>query len=146
MIIKQLIIVTVGFAVISCGSRENTSNESHQITGSYVREYSFKVTNSESGREIGMSTIRDTIFVQLTEGGYSVSNRKWRLNHFDNEGWQNMGHSEDRPLPTYAATFVSEDNTLQSNPRGLFPSLYVDLSSQTISKSQRKKQCYKRVR
>src|SRR6266705_6026150 len=100
-----ILIVTVGFAMTSCGPRENHSNSDWEIAGSYTKEYSFKVTNTNSGDEVGMSTIRDTIFIKPKQTGYEISNNKWRLNDYDKEGWQNMEHSEDHPLRTYQATF-----------------------------------------
>ena len=146
MIAKHFIIVIVGFMIISCNSKQATSDASDRVAGAYVREYSFMVTNPQSGKEIGIRTIKDTIFVQLVQEGYKISNRKWRLNDYDKEGWQNMEHAEDRPLPTYVANFVSDNNSLQSKPPGLLLSLYVDLSSQTISKSQHENQSYKKVK
>lgn len=88
------LIVTIGYLILSCGGKNNSEHEG-KITGTYVREYSFKVTNSESGNEIGISTVRDTIFIAQTGSSYEISNNKWRLNDYDREGWQNMDHSED---------------------------------------------------
>ena len=42
----------------------------NKISGTYVKEYSFKVVNPETGNEIGFRTIRDTIFVNPIQNGY----------------------------------------------------------------------------
>src|SRR6478752_2992819 len=94
------IIVAVGFLIASCTRGKDTSS-SGDISGAYAKEYSFKVVNQETGTEIGMRTIRDTIFIQSAEIGYIVSNKKWTLNDYDREGWQNMEHSENRPMQTF---------------------------------------------
>src|SRR5882672_12810833 len=99
-------IVIVGTLVFACGIRDN-SRSHDEISGAYVREYSFKIINPETGAEIGMRTIRDTIFIRPVEERYEVSNSKWRLNDYDKEGWQNMEHAEDRSMPTSQATFNS---------------------------------------
>lgn len=135
MTIKHFINLILGFTIISCGSKERASDAGDGVAGSYAREYSLFVTNPQSGKELGMRTIRDTIFIQPTQEGYKISNRKWRLNDYDKEGWQNMEHAEDRPLPPYTANLV-DDATLNSNQPSLIPPLYVDTSKQTVSKSK----------
>jgi hypothetical protein len=49
--------------ILSCGSKNNHL-EPDKISGTYVREYTFKVIHLESGDEIGMRTIRDTITIR----------------------------------------------------------------------------------
>ncbi len=107
------IIVWLVILIVSCTKHQNT-NATDEISGAYAREYSFKVVNQETGTEIGMRTIRDTIFIGPAEGEYEVSNKKWRLNDYDKEGWQNMEHSDDRPFPSHKASFESTNNTLIS--------------------------------
>ena len=135
MTTKHFISVILGFAIISCGSKEKNSNVSDQISGAYAREYSVKVTNLESGKEIGMRTIRDTIVVQLSDEGYKVSNRKWSVNDFDNEGWQDMEHSEERPLAIFYGKFNSETMSLVSDSA---PELYFDFKSGQLFKGKNK--------
>src|SRR5687767_3123552 len=117
------LIVAVSLMIMSCGSKENGSGADSKILGTYVKEYSFKVTNTGTGEEIGMSTVRDTIFIKPKQNGYEVSNNKWKLNDYDREGWQSMEHSEDHPLRTYQATFDPTDNSL--NAQFMVP-LYLD--------------------
>ena len=93
-------LITVGLTVLACGTKEH-SKSADEISGTYVREHSFKVVNPETGAEIGMRMIRDTIFIEPIENGYEVSNRKWRLNDYDKDGWQSMEHSDDRPIFTF---------------------------------------------
>lgn len=107
------LVVAVGLAIGSCSRGRNTDS-SDEISGAYFREYSFKVVNPETGAEIGMRTIRDTIFIKHSETDYEVSNGKWRLNDYDKEGWQSMRHSEDRPFTTYVASFDKSHHSLTS--------------------------------
>src|SRR5258705_6410530 len=105
------LIVAVGFAICSCTRGQNTDSYD-EISGAYAREYSFKVVNPETGAEIGMRTVRDTIFVQYIKTDCEVTNRKWRLNDYDIEGWQSMEHDEDRPMPMFLGRFNSIDSTM----------------------------------
>ncbi|MBS1977831.1 MAG: hypothetical protein JST46_10705 [Bacteroidetes bacterium] len=102
----------VGLLLVGCTSGNKNSQEG--ISGAYVREYSNKVTNPETNQEIGMRTIRDTIFVRSLNDEIEVSNHKWMMNDYDNEGWRSMVHSDDRPKPTYRAVFDNESGSLRS--------------------------------
>jgi hypothetical protein len=114
MISRLMYMAIVGLVSVSCISKENRVEGDNEILGTYAREYSFKVENTATGEVVGMSTVRDTIFIKPKQNGYEVSNNKWRLNDFDREGWQNMEHAEDRPLRTYTATFDPTDNSLNA--------------------------------
>ena len=146
MTTKYFIIVILGFTIISCGSKEKASKASDRVAGAYAWEVSFPVTNLENGKEIGIGTIRDTIFIRPVEEGYEVSNRKWRLNDYDKEGWRSMEHSEDKPLPNYVAYFSEADASLRPKNSDMIPPLYVDLSKQTIFRSKTDRQYYQKVR
>jgi len=135
------LIVSVGLIIFTCTSKPDTKS-SYGISGVYATEYSFKVVNLETGAEIGTRTIRDTIFVRAVQDGYEISNRKWRKNDYDTEGWQNMMHSEDRPMPTYLAIYVGKDGRLNPQETGLAPILYADPSKQIISKGLNESQRY----
>jgi len=130
---RLFFIVVAGLEMSSCNSREKNSAKADEIVGAYAREYSFKVVNTENGKEIGMSIIRDTIFVRPKSDGYEVSNDRWRLNQYDNEGWKNMEHSEDRPMVTHAVTFDPVDNSLNSQ---LFVPLYLSLKEGKLRKGK----------
>lgn len=131
--IRSLIVIVVVGLEISCNSRQENSMEANGIIGAYAREYSFKVVNTENGKEIGMSTIRDTIFISPKFDGYEVSNNRWRLNRYDNQGWKNMEHSEDRPMMTHSVTFDQTDNSLNSQ---LFVPLYLSLNEGKLRKGK----------
>jgi hypothetical protein len=138
----MIFIVAVGFGIFSC-SRGQDSGSSEEISGVYVRQYSFKVVNSETGAEIGIRTIRDTIFIQTTENGYEVSNRKWKLNEYDKAGWQSMQHSEDRPVPTYQAIFNHSGNSLTSE---LMVPLYIVANGKTLIRGTEDSLAYQKLR
>src|SRR5258708_27797743 len=137
-----ILFVAVGFVMVSCGQREKHSDSNLEIAGVYAKEYSFKVTNTNSGDEIGFSTIRDTIFIKPKQIGYEISNNKWRLNDYDKEGWQNMEHSEDHPLRTYQATFDQTGNSL--NAQFLAP-LYLNLKEGKLRKGKKGNADYNKV-
>lgn len=94
-------LVLFGLLVWSCVVTES----SDKISGVYTREFSFEVVNPEPGTRLGVRTIRDSIFIEVLGDAYEVSNRKWRKNDFDSDGWQSMDHSEDRPMATFRGRF-----------------------------------------
>ena len=90
-----------------------------------------------------MRTIRDTIFIRSADVKYEVSNHKWGNNDYDMEGWKNMKHSEDRPLPVHEATFDPADNTLNSGSAA--PPMYLDLKEGRLYKSEKRVAPYYKV-
>jgi hypothetical protein len=119
---KVIFIVAASCGILSCTSSADSGRENADVSGVYVREYAYEVSNPESGKKIGMRQVRDSIFVERTEDGYQVSNRKWRMNDYDQEGWVSMAHAEDRPLPTFLASYDDQLGALTSeNPRGMQP-------------------------
>lgn len=113
MKIRTIFSLIVGMVSLSCGSK-NSRFESDRISGIYVREYTFEVINPESGNEIGLRTIRDTIIIRSINTDYEVSNSRWGLNDYDKDGWKNMKHADDRPLPIYIATYESKTHSLKA--------------------------------
>src|SRR5207253_2713222 len=121
----------VGLLLVACTSGKKNSNEN--ISGTYVREYSNEVTNPETNLQIGMRTIRDTIFVRSLNDGIEVSNRKWMLNDYDKEGWRSMAHSDDHPKPTYRAVFDNANSSLSSKDGA---TLFLDKEKRTVHWSE----------
>lgn len=107
------LLVIVSFIWNAC----QTKSDSHkrEITGIYVREYSYKVIHPNSGQEIGMRTVRDSIFIEGEGDRYRITNTKWRQNDYDALGWQNMEHAEDRPMATELMNFDPNTKSLFSN-------------------------------
>ncbi len=139
---KMFFIVAVGFAIFSCGNGGG-SGSSDEISGAYTREYSFKVVNPETGSEIGMRTVRDTIFIRSAENDYEVSNNKWRLNNYDDEGWSDMTHADDRPMSTFKATFNSDEELLRAEA---MPDLFFYLENGQLFKGKNRDKAYKKVK
>lgn len=104
--------VTVGIVVLACGKKDNPGS-SDEISGAYVREYSFKVVHPDTGAEIGMRTIRDTIFIVSIHEKFEVSNHKWAKNDYENAGWRNMEHADDRPFEMILSCFDGKDSTFK---------------------------------
>ena len=71
-----------------------------------------------------------------------MSNKKWRLNDYDKEGWQNMEHAEDRPMPTYIAAFAPSDSSI--NAEHALP-LYLDLIGGNLYKGEKGDAPFRRV-
>lgn len=135
------LVVAVGLAIGSCSRGRNTDS-SDEISGTYFREYSFKVVNPENGAEIGMRTVRDTIFIKHSETDYEVSNKKWRLNDYDIEGWKSMEHSADRPFSAYRAEFDKTDHSVNAE---LTVPLYLDVEGDRLYRGKKRTDPYYKV-
>jgi hypothetical protein len=112
MMMRVVCLVIGGSICYGCGTRENASKDA--VSGTYVREYSREILNQLSGNRVGMRTVRDTIFISSNGNGYQVKNVKWSMNDYDNDGWQDMKHSESKPLPSFTATYDAKSRTLNS--------------------------------
>lgn len=112
MMIRGVCLVMSGLICYACGTKENASED--LISGTYVREYSREILNQTSGNKLGMRTVRDTIYISSQGEGYQIKNVKWSMNDYDNDGWQDMKHSESKPLPLFTATYDSKSRTLNS--------------------------------
>jgi hypothetical protein len=113
MTLKVAVSFVGALVIVSCGPNGNQSAPSSDATGIYVREYALEISNPETGNKIGMRQVRDSIFIEQSDNGYQVSNRKWRMNDYDQEGWVNMAHADDRPLPTFFASYDAESSALK---------------------------------
>src|SRR5258706_4079349 len=133
MKLKSILIVIIGLGLVACNSKEKGSADNEEVSGAYAREYSCKVINPESGKEIGMRTFRDTIYIRKNANGYEVSNNKWSINDYDKYGWKNMEHANDRPMSTFLAKFDSPHSSLISE---LSPTLHFDEQKSKLFKSQ----------
>ena len=135
-------VVCVSFA--ACNSAEKASSEEN-IAGVYVREFSHEIINTNSGDKVGLRRVRDTILVEHTDDGYLISNRKWKLNDYDQEGWVSMKHAEDRPLPTFEASFDATSNSLIADDQLLSYPLFVDSERKRLYKGKDKNVAYTKV-
>jgi len=96
------------------GNSDNTNSGENSIAGIYVREYSSEILNQLNGNNMGMRTVRDTIYVISAGDMFTVKNAKWSMNDYDQVGWRNMEHGESRPLPTFTAEYNESSRTLSS--------------------------------
>jgi hypothetical protein len=145
MTLKLMLICAGAIGIVSCSTKE--SNESSRLaTGVYVREYSFEVSNPETGKKIGMRQVRDSIFVQPGRDGYQVSNSKWRMNDYDNEGWVSMAHADDRPLPTFLASYDAQTKSLNSSNSNVSQTIIVDAENEKLYKGKSDDKAYIKVR
>jgi hypothetical protein len=122
----KCVVVLIGISICyACGNAES-ANEGSSISGTYVREYSSEILNELSGSKVGMRTVRDTIVISSTDGGYKIVNAKWGMNDYDDKGWRNMEHSENKPLGTFEATYDSEEGVLSPKAAGVAPNLIIN--------------------
>jgi hypothetical protein len=140
---KQLLAITISMAVFCCDfNRSDTLAE--KVTGVYVREHTFEVTHIETGNVIGLSTIRDTIFISPKDDKFEIVNNKWRLNDYDNEGWKNQFHAEDRSMPVALATYNSTDHSLNLHLPGAMP-FYIDIKNKLLKMGRNNSSVYKKI-
>lgn len=135
-------IVWLALIIFSC-NKQRDANATDEISGAYAREYSFKVVNQETGSEIGMRTIRDTILIRQIGNEFEVSNRKWRLNDYDKDGWQNMEHSDNRPFRPFLSRYDQKSSTLISES---IPMIYFDSFRNNIYTDNKKVNIFGRVK
>lgn len=113
--IISVCLVSLAISACSPDSQSGSSKEDNNIQGVYVREQAVEVKHPESGDLNGMRQIRDSIFIEAADNGYSVTNRKWRLNDYEQEGWVSMEHADDRPFPSFVAALDQKSNALHSD-------------------------------
>lgn len=140
---KVTLSVLASCAILSCATNPDSGKSNADASGVYVREYAIEVSNPETGKKIGMRQVRDSIFVERTKDGYQVSNRKWRVNHYDQEGWVSMAHSDDRPLPTFFASYDEDLSALTPDNSSLIRPILIEKGR--LFKDERKEIAYQKV-
>lgn len=137
-------LIFAGAAVmVSCGTNGDKVGSTSDASGIYVREYAIEINNPESGKKIGMRQVRDSIFIERGENGYQVSNRKWRMNDYDQEGWVSMSHADDRPLPTFFASYDDKSGALRPDKSGLMQPIFIERGR--LFKDRDKEQAYQKI-
>lgn len=141
----RFIFITLFYAVVSCAEKGTVSAD--EISGTYVKEVDFEVPDPYNiEKTLGMGKIRDTIFISAKQDGFEVSNNKWRLNDYDDLGWQNLEFEENRPMPTYKVIFDPSDSSLNPVLSGLFLPFKLDLKNGRLQKGKFKSNVYVLVR
>jgi hypothetical protein len=111
------------FSCISCGTE---STDSLGVEGAYTHTYTAEVIDPQTGEVVGSRTVRDTIFVKADGDVYEISNRKWLMNDYDNEGWVTEMPEADKPMPTYHSKYDAAKKKLIPADANKYPPLYVD--------------------
>jgi hypothetical protein len=96
----------------ACGNAKRSYNDS--IAGTYVREYSNEVITQLTGKKVGVRTVRDTLYITAAGKQYKVENAMWKLNDYDDDGWQNMEDNKFGPFPSFIAIYDETSRTLNS--------------------------------
>ena len=136
MTLKSILIFAGGLGLVSCNPSENSRLNENGASGVYAREYSSEVIHPETGDRLGIRKIRDSIFVQAADEGYEISNHKWRLNDYDQEGWVSMQYADDRPLPTYIAAYDENSKLLTSKNSNVSQSIFLDIENGKLFKNK----------
>ena len=146
MSLKFILICAGSWMLVSCNSESNSNSASADASGVYVREYSIEITNPNTGNKIGMRQIRDSIFVERADDEYKVTNRKWRMNDYDQDGWVSMEHADERPMPTFYASY--DEGSLQLNPKNqsISGSIFLDQGNGKIFMNKSRNAEYLRVK
>jgi hypothetical protein len=97
-------------AIVSSNSSEKSNLSRNDVSGVYVREYAVDVTHPKTGNNIGIRKIRDTIFIEQADNNYLISNRKWRMNDYDQEGEtaKILNPTNKNILPRFLLTTIKE--------------------------------------
>jgi hypothetical protein len=133
MTLQTILICAGGLVLVSCNSGEQSSKTGNgEASGTYVREYAFEVTHSETGNKIGMRQVRDSIFIVAHDEGYQVTNHKWMMNDYDQNGWVSMAHADDRPLPTFFASYDERSEQLNSSNPNISKSIFIDMKNNKL--------------
>lgn len=145
MTLKMILIFAGALGVVSCNTKGESEIGKGDASGTFVREYTIEISNPETGNKMGMRQIRDSIFIESSDNGYKVSNRKWRMNDYDREGWVSMAHADDRPLPTFFASYDHNTKSLKPQGQEISNSIYIDQANGKLFKDQSRKNGYIRI-
>ena len=140
---KVIFIVAASCGILSCTTSADSDRPDADASGVYVREYAYEVSNPQTGKKIGMRQVRDSIFIEPSDNGYQVSNRKWRMNDYDQDGWVSMSHAEDRPLPTFFASYDDNLGALTPENSGLIQPIFVE--NGRLFKHANKENAYQKI-
>jgi hypothetical protein len=138
-----ILMPSIYFLLVCC---TRSSVERSQISGVYVKETVFDVIHPLTDNRLGIGRIRDTIFVAPKQNSFEISNNKWRLDEYNDHGWQNLQHEENHPMPTYQVTFDPTDSSLNPVMSGLFLAFKLDLKNQRLQKGKNKRNVYLKVK
>jgi hypothetical protein len=143
MTLRTIWVFAGAMVIVSCGTNGDKVGSTSDASGIYVREYTIEINNPETGNKIGTRHIRDSIFIELGENGYQVLNRKWRMNDYDQEGWVSMAHAEDRPLPTFFASYDEKSGALRADNYGLMQPILIE--KDRLFKDRDKEKAYQKI-
>jgi hypothetical protein len=135
----------VCLGLVSCDSIERANHAGGDVSGTYVREYTIDVPNMNSGGKLGIRQVRDSIFVKHGNNGYEVSNRKWRMNDYDQDGWVSMAHADDRPLPTFFASYDERSERLNPDNSDISKPIFIDTKGNKLLMNSAKNIVYIKI-
>lgn len=139
---KIILSVVASCSIVSCTTNSDSGRTNADASGVYVREYAYEVSKPETGKKLGMRQVRDSIFIEETDDGYQVSNRKWRMNDYDQEGWVSMAHSGNRPLPTFFASYDKNSKAFTPTNASIVKPLFVGEGGGVLFRGSARERAY----
>jgi hypothetical protein len=132
---KQKILFSLASLMLACCTSSGDSS-SEKIVGAYTIETTFQVPE-------GIAKVRDTIFINKKQNGFEITNKKWRSNNYDMDGWKNLRPgANDGALYPYQVTYDPTDHSLNSDPPGMMPTLYLDMHTGQLFKGKTRNRAY----
>jgi hypothetical protein len=137
MTLKFVLICAGSWMLVSCDPKNSSESSGTAAAGIYVREYVTEITNQNTGDKIGTRKVRDTIIIERIEDDeFKITNRKWRMNDYDQDGWVSMEHADDRPLPTFLASYDETSSELLPKGETISHSIFLDQENGKIFKNK----------
>lgn len=78
------------------------------------------------------------------DDGFMGSNRKWKVNDYDQDGWVSMERADDGPIPTFLASYDETSASLIS-PENVFEPIFIDYEKGKLFRNNSKNIEYLKV-
>jgi hypothetical protein len=85
---------------------------------------------------LSLDTVEDSDHLFRKATDYEISNHKWRLNDYDQEGWVSMQQADDQPLPIYIAAYDENSKSLTSKNSNVSQSIFLDIENGKLFKNK----------
>lgn len=110
--LRSILLLFTGSTVLhSCGSIDEEF-----VAGVYVREWTYAQSDL-NGKRKWKPRIRDTIFIDRTDGGFEIRNNRWLLAEHDTRKWIRTNSGTIRTQP---AVYDPIESSLISRQHGTY--------------------------
>ena len=121
----RFVVLAICLCFVVCG-KEKEYPTPDEVPGVYVNTYEVDVVDPADGQVMGSRTVRDTIFIRRSSGGFEVINRKWLHNDYDGKGWVDSMQGEIEPMHPYEAVFDATAGILSPVTKDSRPRLFLE--------------------